>query len=347
MTHKVSYRVDVLRRGAKFSELRWLKDSAPDVLVDATGSIMGSLGGTFMHNPDIEYLSDELQPVLELDGREYPLGVYRITTYSDTVSAQGHFLRLDAYDRSWMIQTIKTEGILHLAAGTNYLTAVQQLMTQAGIGLVIATPTAETLQTDREDWQEGTDYLTICNQLLGEINYKPVWFDGSGIGHLEPKATPNAANIRWRYSSTDIRLLAPVSRDMSQEQDIFDAPNVFIAICSNPDLEAPLVARAENNSPSSSISIFKRGQRITQVVKVDNIASQEALQAYVDDLCFQSQLGTRTITFYGLPEGGHGVGDVLSIDAPEFGGIYEETGWQLRLSPGELMTHTAKRTVIA
>ena len=193
MTHKVSYRVDVLRRGAKFSELRWLKDSAPDVLVDASGDIMGSLGGTFLHNPDIEYLSDELQPVLELDGQEYPLGVYRITTYSDTITAQGHFLRLDAYDRSWMIQTIKTEGILHLAAGTNYITAVQQLMTQAGIGLVIATPTSETLQTDREDWQEGTDYLTICNQLLGEINYKPVWFDGSGIGHLEPKATPNAA----------------------------------------------------------------------------------------------------------------------------------------------------------
>ena len=120
-----------------------------------------------------------------------------------------------------------------------------------------------------------------------------------------------------------------------------------MAICSNPDLATPLVARAENNSPSSSISIFKRGQRITQVVKVDNIASQEALQAYVDDLCFQSQLGTRTITFYSLPEGGHGVGDVLSIDAPDFGGIYEETGWQLRLSPGELMTHTAKRTVIA
>ena len=184
MTHKVSYRVDVLRHGAKFSELRWLKDSAPDVLVDATGSIMGSLGGTFLHNHDIEYLSDELQPVLELDGQEYPLGVYRITTYTDTVGAQGNFIRLDAYDRSWMMQTIKTEGILHLAAGTNYLTAVQQLMTQAGIGLVIATPTNETLQTDREDWQEGTDYLTICNQLLGEINYKPVWFDGSGIGHL-------------------------------------------------------------------------------------------------------------------------------------------------------------------
>ena len=83
------------------------------------------------------------------------------------------------------------------------------------------------------------------------------------------------------------------------------------------------------------------------MVKVNNIASQEALQAYVDDLCFQSQLGTRTITFYSLPEGGHGVGNVLSIDCPEFGGIYEETGWAFQLSPGELMAHTAKRTVIA
>lgn len=347
MTHEISYRVDVLRNGAKFSELRWLKDSAPDIVVDASGDIMGSFGGTFLYNPDVSYLSDELQPVLILDGAEYPLGVYRITTYTDEVDSKGHWTRLEAYDRSWMIQTVKTEGILHLAAGTSYLTAVQQLMTQAGVGLVISTPSGEALQTDREDWQEGTDYLTICNQLLGEINYKSVWFDGGGIGHLEPKSTPNAANIKWRYSSTDVRLAAAVSPNLSQEQDIFDAPNVFVAICSNPDLDAPLVAKAENNSPTSATSIFKRGQRIVQVVKVDNIASQQALQDYVDELCFQAQFGTKTITFYSLPEGGHGVGDVLSIDQPDFGGIYEETGWTLRLSPGELMTHTAKRTVIA
>lgn len=347
MTHEISYRVDVLRNGAKFSELRWLKDAAPDVYVDATADIKSSFSGTFLHAPEIAYLSDELQPVLVLDGAEHPLGVYRITTYTDEINARGHWLKLDAYDRSWRLQTMRTEGILHLAAGTGYLAAVQQLMTQAGIGLVITTPSGEMLQTDREDWQEGTDYLTICNQLLGEINYKPVWFDGGGIGHLEPKANANAASIKWRYSSSDLRLAAPVSRNLMQEQDIFDAPNVFVAICSNPDLSAPLVARAENNSPTSSVSIFKRGQRIVQVVKVNNIASQQALQDYVDELCFQSQLGTKTITFYSLPEGAHGVGDVLSIDRPDVGGIYEETGWQLRLSPGELMTHTARRAVIA
>ena len=58
-------------------------------------------------------------------------------------------------------------------------------------------------------------------------------------------------------------------------------------------------------------------------------------------------LAARTITFQTLNEPGHGVGDIISIDDPELAGIYEETGWQLRLSPGELMTHTAKRTVIA
>jgi len=40
-------------------------------------------------------------------------------------------------------------------------------------------------------------------------------------------------------------------------------------------------------------------------------------------------------------------GDIISIDDPELSGIYEETGWSLTMAAGQMMQHTAKRTVIA
>ena len=61
----------------------------------------------------------------------------------------------------------------------------------------------------------------------------------------------------------------------------------------------------------------------------------------------ESMLAARTITFQTLNEPGHGVGDIISIDDPELAGIYEETGWSLTMAAGQMMQHTAKRTVIA
>lgn len=55
----------------------------------------------------------------------------------------------------------------------------------------------------------------------------------------------------------------------------------------------------------------------------------------------------KTISFETFSEGNHGIGDAISIDHPDIGGIYEETAWSITLGAGELMKHTAKRTVIA
>lgn len=347
MMREISYRVDVLRNGAKLTELTWSMESPPNVYIDTTGEIKGSLAGTFRHNPLVSYISDDLQPWIGINGEWTALGIFRTATITQQQDASGTWVDIEAYDRCWALQTMTTEGIVHIPAGTGYLAKIEQMLTEAGIKLVVAVPTSATFQTDREDWQEGTSYLSIVNQMLSEINYKQLWFDGGGIAHLEPVEKPTASSIRWSYSAADIRFCSPISPEISQEFDVFTAPNVFVAICSNPDLEAPLTARAENNNPGSSTSVFRRGQRITQVVKVDNIASQEALQAYVDDLCFQSLLSHRVVTFETLAEGGHGAGDVLSLDHAEMGGIYLETGWYVTMAAGELMKHTAKRTVIA
>ena len=159
---------------------------------------------------------------------------------------------------------------------------------------------------------------------------------------------PSAAIIDWRYGVTDLFLPEKhPGPDWSDETDIFDAPNVFIVTCNNPDMDAAMVATAVNDNPQSRKSTFRRDMRIASLIKVDNIASQEELQAYADRMRNESLLSARAITFYTLNDPGHGIGDVLALTHDDIGGIYLETGWQMQLSAGSLMTHSAKRTVIA
>ena len=345
MIRDVSYRVAVLRNGGEVTRLHWDSGSGPTVYFDESGEIKSSFSGTFLPNDAAELLSDELQPVLTIDGTDYSLGIFRAATVSTAVTAYGKTVQVEAYDRCWLLQNAKTQDRVHYAKGANYLTTVQQILTSCGIGLTIATPSTATLATDREDWEIGTDYLTICNTLLAEINYKAVWFDVNGIAHLEPYAEAAASNIKHSYGGAEI--LRPISAEASEETDIFSTPNVFVCVCSNPDLDTALTATAENDSPASATSTFKRGMRIVQVTQVDNVASQEELDAYAKRLMEESRYAVKTISFETFSEGGHGIGDTISIDHPEIGGIYEETAWSITMGAGNLMKHTAQRTVIA
>lgn len=343
MIRTYSHRVDVLRNGAVVTQLKAV--GAPSIYCDSTADIKCSLSGTFAYNPIVDYLNDELKVWQIINGVEHPAGVFCIGTYNDDYDADGHHtVKIEAYDRSFLLQQTRTEGIYHIDAGVNYGTAIEQLLTAAGISLYIITPTSCTLATAREDWDVGTDYLTIANTLLAEINYNPIWFNADGYAILEPYAAPDATKIDHTYDgTTELSVLLP---DCSAETDIFDKPNVFIVVCSNPDLSAPLMATAENTNPVSTLSTFKRGRRIAKVFPVDNIASQDELDAYAQRLCFDSMLSSEVVDVKTALMPGHGVLDTIAIKHPKIQGIFQELAWSLTLGPGQAMTHKLRRVII-
>lgn len=343
MIRDVKYRVHVLRNGAYLTELNWNADNPPKITMKASGAIKCSMEGTFLINDQINWYRDELQPVVIIDGVESSLGIFRPTTVTTAEEDFTKTVTVSAYDRCWLASTTKTESLLHLSAGDGYVETIKKLLQVCGIVNVIAAPSAATLPADREDWQTGTSYLTIVNDLLAEIGFNDLWFDADGLAHLEKYSAPSATAIKRRYGARD--LLLPMGRDWSDETDVFDAPNVFVCICDNADRSATLTATAENTSFGAK-SILSRGMRIAQVTKVKQIADQESLQAYADKLCNESLLGTREITFYTPVNPGHGVGDIISIDHDDIGGIYQETGWNVELETGASMKITAKRSVI-
>ena len=105
-----------------------------------------------------------------------------------------------------------------------------------------------------------------------------------------------------------------------------------------------MIAVSVNDIPTSRIqrSIL---EGTAPIEKLDDIANQEELQKYVDNLRFSVYVFDETILFR-TALNQHQVRDIVSIHHPQASGIYQETQWKMTLSFDGEMTHTAQRVVI-
>lgn len=337
-----TYRIDALRNGVKWRRMQAV--GTPQITANAASTIPSSLGAVFRVDPEVDLLRDELKVFQIIDGIEHPLGVFVCTTANEHIDEVGaKTVTIEAYDRCCLASQTTTEERVFFAAGTNYIDAVEQLLHRVGIVLIRATATAETLQTAREDWEPGTAYITIINTLLKEINYLPLHCDLQGYAVLKPAPIEGAGPVKQVYDELDSE--AVVMRPMDRLEDVFDAPNVFVVICENPELPAPLTAKAENNSPVSRLSIQARGRRIASVQRVDNIASQAELNRYAQRLCYESMTRAETIQVSTGRIPANELYDAIGLNLNGVQGIFTEKGWTVRLKEGEQMTHTLERRV--
>lgn len=334
-----SVRYEVLRNKAVYAALNALTDSG-EVTCDSASELKMSFRGTFAEPPDgVNFLTDRLRPVVILNGEEFPVGVYAITTESERNENGETVTELEGYSLLYLASRKCIETRLSIPAGTNYISECVQLLNSAGITDIDAEPTGYTLATAREDWDVGTPILTIVNDLLAEISYNSAWVALDGTVRLTKYAPPSLANVGHVYSEGRYSV---IEDGYTRSSDRYGKYNVFLVTCENPDLSAPMSATAVNDSEESPFSVSKLG-RILRVETVDNIPSQAALQEYANRMKYQSMQETETITFATAPIPNHETFDVVALGMGDLSGIYAETGWTLPLIPGGSMSHTARR----
>lgn len=339
----IDFRVDILRNGITYGKMLYAQP--PTVYMDYNAAIKMTMRGTFLHNDKIDYLNDELRPVMTINGVDYPIGVYRIMTRGDYYTTAGtHYVEIEAYDRASRLTDAKTETREYWEAGTLYDTVISHYLTLAGIKQAAFTPSNHILQSAREDWEIGTEYLTIINTLLDEINYQSLWFDNLGVAQIQPYYAPSASVIKHTYTSNSgLKNLRP---EYTTETDLYGKPNVFIAILDNPEYDEPLIATAEIDTPASKLSTISRGIRIPEVYKVDNIASVEELQAYVNKIRDEAMQTSEYVNIETAIMPTHGVGDIVAVSYEDMQGIFREVSWTLTMKSGQSMSHKLQRVVI-
>lgn len=341
--HTIQTRFEVIRNGAVLCTLE-PRDTASIVCVE-DAAIKTCFSGTFFkptREPVPDFMTDRLRPWLILDGAEHPCGEFIITSEEEEYQSGGlSFLSLEGYDLAYLVQRHTAEGRLSFPAGTSYISVIQGLLLECGIQRVSTCACDETLQTHREDWEPGTDYLTIINQLLTEINFQSLWADQNGVIQLRHLEQASSDKLHHIYRSGQN---ASVSANCRISNDRHGKYNVFTATVENPDLDSILIATSENYDPFCPFSTAHIGRVCAPIEQLNNISSQQELQAYVDNKKFNSMLSNEEIEFTTLPEPEHGVLDTVALDHERLQGLYTETGWTLYLGP-ELMEHKARKVL--
>ena len=339
----IDFRMEIIRDSIPIGRLLCRSVS---IRFDASAEVMrGMQANVFANRQDMaegfiwNMFTDRLRPVLIRDGVETPLGVFMVIAAPESLNETGNYLGIEAYDETMLLKQAALTSRKFYAAGTSYITAIENLLTECGFGNILADANAGTMQISRE-FAVGTTYLEIINTLLEEINYNPVHTDANGYVILTRKANKTTADFVYK-DRDEFKLLGSIERDT----DIYEKPNVLVGVISNPQT-TPTVYTRENDDPTSILSTYRRGYRVVKIYKMGNMASQAELEAYIDAELLNAMQTTETVNFETLAEAGHEYGNTVQLATGLIEGLYTETFYQIDISINKArMRHTGERRV--
>lgn len=335
-----SARYEVLRNGGVFATI--YADGAPEIQYLDSSALKMSIRGTFFaYSDSIDFLTDRLRPVVTINGDDYPLGVFVITTEQVRRYDGAEVVELEGYSLLYLASRKRIEEPLHIASGTNYITQIVSLLSSCGLTDIEAEATTLTFSEAREDWDVGTPVLDIVNALLAEISYNSAWVENDGTVRLTAYTPPGIGNVAHVYSAGEASV---IEGNYVKSTDRFAKYNVFRVTCDNPDKSAVMVAVAENSSADNPYSTANIG-RVLYTEAVDNIPTQAALQTYANKLMYESLQETETVEFQTAINPEHSAGDTIALDAGDLSGIYREIEWRVSLSADGSMSHKVRRVI--
>lgn len=314
----------------------------PEVEFIAGSELKVSFKGRFIVPDGTDLVTTRLCPYITINGEEYPCGRYIVTSAEKSSSAGRTETEITGYSVLYLAKRTVVEERLHFSAGAGYLATVRALLIASGISAIITDDASSAvLQTDREDWDPGTPYLDIINQLLSECGYADVWPDMAGAVHISKPAAGSASEVTHRYSEGQYSVIAD---PWKRSDDRYGKYNVVRLVCANPDLPAPMVATAELTDPAIPYSIPNIG-RVAHIENVDNVASQTELERKAQEMIVRQMSVTETCEFYTACDPTHGCRDVTALSREGLTGVWREIGWRLPLNGAYDMTHTAERVI--
>lgn len=300
---------------------------------------------TITDDGTIDYLSNRIRPWVRLmmpQGSyvEWAQGVFLLASPVRGADEQGVVTReVQGYDSLLIFRDDKVVDRYTVLAGVAYTTAVSTLLGSIPKSI---SPSTLTLPTAKE-WEPGTPKLVIINELLNAVNYESLSFDESGIAIVKPYLSPQDRPEEYTYADDKDSLIIP---DPEQELDLFDVPNRWVVVVSDPDRPA-LSSVYTNSDPSSPTSTVRRQRVITDFRSEQDAANQATLDAQVLRLAFEASQVYEAIDFSTGLFPIHSGNDVYRIiyGPLVINAKYSEHTWSFELSERAVMKHRARRIV--
>jgi hypothetical protein len=220
-----------------------------------------------------------------------------------------------------------------VAASTDYLTAVQAVITASGMtGVSYSFDWSGTKNTTAAlAWvldSSETTYLKICNDLLAMAGYEPLWADSEGRFRSSPLTDYDTAPSVWTFDLTDEETTM-VEEDRTQTEDEQDRTNYWIFVRNG------VSALPSDGSGLHVIDNASGGTEYRRVVYLD-ADSQTELEARGEQIAAQAASRKKSIDFYTSPNPamyGWGRFPVVTYTDTEAGGTLRAkvTGFRVSL----------------
>lgn len=346
MAGQYDFRLDILRNGIKIGEA--LAESAQihfDQDADVMKGLKFDLIKTKMSKTTgdplvFDQFKDRIRPVLILDGKETPLGVFMLVATPQTFSDVLDYTSVEAYDETMLVKQAAFEERAYYAAGTSYIAIIESILTSLGFANIEKDDSSAALSNDLEA-AVGQNCLDFINSLLDSMNFQHLYADAYGTLQIRKIQNPDTPSFIYRDTER-FTLLDNIRKDT----DIYDLPNVVIGVYSSADRSNPVVYKKVNDDPNSIISTVNRGYKVVKKVEVRNAASLQDLTDYVERVAFEAMQTTETVEFKTLAEAGHEPNTAVQLSTEDVRGLFIERRWSISISQRDFsMTHKAERKV--
>ena len=277
---------------------------------------------------------DRLRPIMIIDGTEYAFGDYIIISAPLEDDGKEYYYDIEAYDETMILKQSSLTERKYFPAGTQYMSIIGALIIDCGISRIMGDNTNAAITVDHE-YAIGTNYLTIINDLLDEINYSHVYAGLDGSVFLSAKKTKFVAD--YEYTEKNSTIIDPIKT----ETDIYSLPNVIIGFTSSPDTNTVLQYKKVNNNPDSVISTTRRGYNVVEAFQLDDCPDLATLTEAVNYKYMEATQATEKATVNTMPDGYHNLGTYISLGQRGNVSLFREVGWSIEF--GGQMTHSLER----
>lgn len=287
---------------------------------------------------NIDYMNDRIKPVVIINGTEYSLGIFLISSPDRNITSIGSERYLTCYSKLKILDNDKVLSRYYVAAGTNVVNEVIRLL---GTNPYNVTPSTQTTSTGRE-WEIGTSKLDIINDLLDVINYNTLLVNTSGTFVSYPYQLPEERMHTIDYIEGKDSIIC---KEITEDFDFFDVPNVFVRYTNDVDIDPPITATYPlQTTPGQTITIDGRLPNVS-AEEVNDISDYETLLSKCKRDAFNNRSVYSHLNFETAINPIHGYLDCLWVKVGDINYKYIETEWSFNLEVGARMKHTARRVV--
>lgn len=261
---KVDVSATEVRRTMSCSLVDWNGDFLPFASSDPLAPAGGEL--RFWRGIDFQ---DGTNPEL------VPIGTFRFTA----VDVPAPRINLQGYDRAWVVQGAKLETALTIAQGTDYVTAIINVLTTAyGPGLETNFPNTGIFGGDPEEeltaamtFDAEADPWAIAQELASNIG-QDLYFDPLGIATMTPVPDPNTTTPVWTFDESSVTNIGLPGIALSW--DVTDAVNAVIIIGENSDNSQVFRGVAYDLDPNSPTQYGGAIGKRPLTIRDDKVTSQ-------------------------------------------------------------------------